>query len=249
MWENETIGETGLSPCQGQHSRLLMQSMRWQMWTNWLTSGSLDQLKDFRAFVGWGMFFFLSARPRGAPGGGMIPPKGGGPGGGGGPPGGRGGGGGGPIPPGRGGGGGGGRRDPGTEEGKGPPGAPGEDTPGSDAQTALWKIKIGKGKINGRSKFTGRLWESETLPTMYVIEKFTHLRLWALRAVEPNGLVHGALHLSLLVPSSSLILMITSFHFKKLMWFPHSCERICIGERIPSTISANVQGQQRQQVV
>lgn len=71
----------------------------------------------------------------------MIPPKGGGPGGGGGPPGGRGGGGGGSIPPGRGGGGGGGRRDPGREEGKGPPGAPGEGPPGIEAQTALCKDK------------------------------------------------------------------------------------------------------------
>lgn len=114
------------------------------MRTNGFTSGSFDQLKDFNALVGWGMFFFLSVRLTGAPGGGRIPPNGGGPGGGGGPPGGRGGGGGGSAPPGRSGGGGGGRRDPRPEEGKGPPGAPGEGPPGTEAQTALWKEKIKK---------------------------------------------------------------------------------------------------------
>lgn len=91
----------------------------------------------------------------------MIPPKGGGPGGGGGPPGGRGGGGGGSIPPGRGGGGGGGRRDPGTEEGKGPPGAPGEGPPGIEAQTALCKDKNRKRSMEEIN--SGDAFESLTL--------------------------------------------------------------------------------------
>lgn len=109
-----------------------------------LTSGNLDQLKDFKAFPGWGIFFFMFPGPRGAPGGGSTPPKGGIPGGGGGPPGGRGGGGGGNPPNnGRGGaqgGGGGPPMEPSAEWGRGPPGAPGGErgAPGTPENLALW---------------------------------------------------------------------------------------------------------------